>query len=129
MLKRLSFALRRQSFSKTTTMGSPHTFPGMKSEQEWKASLSAKEFNVLREKGTEMPGTGLTFLLHLYMYVCTMILTHISPSSLQENMTSSSRKKVIFRAVHVPRLSTLQQPNFSLAVAGLHLTSVTKGLW
>ena len=42
-----------------------------KSEQEWKKKLTPEKYNVLREKGTEMPFTGK--LLHNKgkgMYVC-----------------------------------------------------------
>lgn len=42
-----------------------------KSEEEWKKKLSPEQYNVLREKGTEMPFTGK--LLHNKekgMYVC-----------------------------------------------------------
>ena len=42
-----------------------------KSEEEWKKQLSAEQFRVLREKGTEYPGTG-TYNNHFEkgMYVC-----------------------------------------------------------
>jgi peptide-methionine (R)-S-oxide reductase len=33
-------------------------YPVEKSEQEWRESLSKKEFNILREQGTEAPFTG-----------------------------------------------------------------------
>tara|TARA_B110000114_G_scaffold71282_1_gene75634 strand:- start:620 stop:1045 length:426 start_codon:yes stop_codon:yes gene_type:complete len=33
-------------------------YPVQKSEQEWRESLSEKEFNILREQGTEAPFTG-----------------------------------------------------------------------
>tara|TARA_B110000046_G_C12828116_1_gene328285 strand:+ start:175 stop:600 length:426 start_codon:yes stop_codon:yes gene_type:complete len=33
-------------------------YPVQRSEQEWCESLSEKEFNILREKGTETPFTG-----------------------------------------------------------------------
>lgn len=41
---------------KKNTMENKH--PLEKTEQEWKKELSAEEYYVLREKGTERPGTG-----------------------------------------------------------------------
>jgi len=32
--------------------------PKTMTDEEWKATLSSKEYNVLRQKGTEYPGTG-----------------------------------------------------------------------
>lgn len=56
-----------QSTSKTEKMDS--TFN--KSEEEWKKQLSAEQYRVLREKGTEYPGTG-KYNSHFEkgMYVC-----------------------------------------------------------
>lgn len=42
-----------------------------KSEEEWKAELSAEEFYILREKGTERAGTGdLLFNKKEGVYIC-----------------------------------------------------------
>ena len=35
------------------------SFPVAKSEEEWRAQLSPEQFRVLRQKGTEYPGTGV----------------------------------------------------------------------
>lgn len=39
-------------------MKPPKKYPIHKSEEEWKASLDAESYRVLREKGTEYPFTG-----------------------------------------------------------------------
>lgn len=43
-----------QQTIKTTTM----TKPFQKTEEEWKKTLSPEQYYILREKGTERPGTG-----------------------------------------------------------------------
>lgn len=40
------------------TMSPPETFPISKPEGEWQTQLSPEQFRILRQKGTEMPGSG-----------------------------------------------------------------------
>ncbi|KAK4424289.1 Peptide methionine sulfoxide reductase B2, chloroplastic [Sesamum alatum] len=54
----LSLKQSRRSFrSRAVAMAA--TGPVHKSEEEWRAILSPKQFRILRQKGTEYPGTGL----------------------------------------------------------------------
>ena len=39
-------------------MKTPKTYPVQKSEAEWRETLDAEDFRILREKGTEYPFTG-----------------------------------------------------------------------
>lgn len=41
-----------------STAGSGDMSPVQKSEEEWRAVLSPEQFRILRQKGTEYPGTG-----------------------------------------------------------------------
>ena len=54
----------------------------MKKEIQWKRKLSPEKYHVLREKGTEMPGTG-EFLYNKKkgMYVCGACGNPLFPSS------------------------------------------------
>ncbi|KAJ6847583.1 peptide methionine sulfoxide reductase B5-like [Iris pallida] len=43
---------------KKTTVAMASSSPAQKSEEEWRAVLSPEQFRILRQKGTEYPGTG-----------------------------------------------------------------------
>ncbi|TLS25879.1 hypothetical protein PpBr36_07088 [Pyricularia pennisetigena] len=45
-------------FSSNSSSSDSMTYPVQKSEDEWRAVLSKEQFRILREKGTERPGTG-----------------------------------------------------------------------
>ncbi|KAF4595834.1 hypothetical protein GQ602_001447 [Ophiocordyceps camponoti-floridani] len=42
----------------TSASSSKMTYPDKRSEDEWRAVLSKEQFRILREKGTEAPGSG-----------------------------------------------------------------------
>ncbi|CAG8760147.1 5922_t:CDS:2, partial [Acaulospora colombiana] len=44
--------------SVSTRAMSDSTVPVQKSEEEWRAILNPEQFRILRQKGTERPGTG-----------------------------------------------------------------------
>ncbi|KAA0031414.1 hypothetical protein IC582_000188 [Cucumis melo] len=54
-----AFALRPRRFrqGRVLAMSSPNSV--QKSEEEWRAILSPEQFRILRQKGTEYPGTGI----------------------------------------------------------------------
>ncbi|KAG8532779.1 uncharacterized protein KY384_002657 [Bacidia gigantensis] len=54
----LPFGLGAFFSSSSETMSNTEPFPVQKSKDEWQAVLNPEQFRVIREKGTEAPGTG-----------------------------------------------------------------------
>jgi len=53
-----------------------------KSEEEWKKDLTPEEYHVLREKGTESPGSGKFYKnFETGMYMCAACGQELFPSS------------------------------------------------
>lgn len=67
----LFLALASCQAQSTQTMKEPEQYAVQKSEQEWKSVLTEKQYNVLRQAGTERPFTG-EYNLHFEegMYHC-----------------------------------------------------------
>ncbi|KAJ4873875.1 hypothetical protein Rs2_44384 [Raphanus sativus] len=53
-----NLSLLRRGFRRITAMGSSAPGSVNKGEEEWRAILSPEQFRILRQKGTEYPGTG-----------------------------------------------------------------------
>ena len=54
----VSFVFVSVSFSQTSYSGESNMDPKNKTDEEWQYCLSPSEYNILRQKGTEPPGTG-----------------------------------------------------------------------
>ncbi|GAA6062891.1 hypothetical protein JCM10212_002113 [Sporobolomyces blumeae] len=55
---RPSFAPATLGSSNSRSMSSSHEYPLQKSDEDWRLQLSPEQFRILRQKGTEMAGTG-----------------------------------------------------------------------
>lgn len=54
----MSFATDQAELYLEETMNEHTSYPGHKSEEDWKNTLSKEEYRVLRQGGTEFPHTG-----------------------------------------------------------------------
>lgn len=60
----------------------PMNFKIQKTEDEWKAELTPKQYEILREKGTEYPGTGEYYMnFEEGTYVCAACQTPLFASN------------------------------------------------
>lgn len=87
------------------------TKPIHKTEKEWEALLTPKQFYVLRQKGTEMAGTGARWSLFACEYLQCM----------QESMRITSKKGCTIVQVVGQHCISLAQ-SFTLVVVGLPST-------
>jgi len=120
-------ALRTSSMS---TNAAPA--PIQKTEQEWRAVLSPEQFRILRQKGTERPGTG-EYEHHKVdgVYTCAGCGTPLYKSTTK--FSSGCGWPAFFDAIpgavnrHTDRAFGMSRTEITCAACGGHLGHVFKG--